>query len=213
MDLALQRAHWVRRELAFLLQLRVLPPPVAVFQARARWLALRAGDEFGPIAATRPAKLAALLSLAQNKLRVAELGTAAGWTAISLLLSDPRRSVVSYDVVHRPQLDLYLKLAGPDVRRRLALVCAPGDQGPGSVDQVDLLYVDSSHELAQTIREVRAWWPVLADGAVVVFDDYTHPEYPGVREAVAQLGLDGEEREGFFLHRFVAAPQSSTVRG
>ncbi len=211
MDLILQSARRVRRELTFLHQLRVWPPRVAVFQARARLLALRAGDEFAPAASTRPAKLAALLSAADGKLRVAELGTAAGWTSISLLLADPRRTVVSHDIVRRPQLDMYLKLVASNVRRRLTFVCAPGEQGPQSPAPVDLLYIDSSHELAQTIREARAWWPVLADGALVVFDDYTHPEYPGVREAVAALGLEGDQRDGFFLHRFAAAAQPSTV--
>ncbi|MBV9193140.1 MAG: class I SAM-dependent methyltransferase [Solirubrobacterales bacterium] len=46
---------------------------------------------------------------------------------------------------------------------------------------VDLLYVDTAHERADTIRELEAWRPVLRDGARVVLDDYTHPEFPGVR--------------------------------
>ena len=32
---------------------------------------------------------------------------------------------------------------------------------------------------------------MLAPGAAIVFDDYGHPDYPGVREAVQELGLDG----------------------
>ena len=39
---------------------------------------------------------------------------------------------------------------------------------------------------------MRAWQGALAPGALIVFDDYTHPDYPGVREAVAELGLRGE---------------------
>jgi hypothetical protein len=39
---------------------------------------------------------------------------------------------------------------------------------------------------------------------VIVFDDYDHPDYPGVREAVAELGLDGVQR----AHLFVAAATS-----
>jgi hypothetical protein len=41
---------------------------------------------------------------------------------------------------------------------------------------------------------------VLAPGAVVVFDDYLHPGYPGVREAVAELELAGEPRGTLFVH-------------
>jgi hypothetical protein len=36
---------------------------------------------------------------------------------------------------------------------------------------------------------------------VVVFDDVTHPEYPGVREALRELGLQGDVRDGLFIHR------------
>ena len=37
--------------------------------------------------------------------------------------------------------------------------------------------------------------------AAVVLDDYSHPEFPGVTQAVRALGLDGEERDGLFVHR------------
>jgi hypothetical protein len=44
---------------------------------------------------------------------------------------------------------------------------------------------------------------VLAPGAPIVFDDYGHPDYPGVAEAVAELGLTGELRGTLFVHREV----------
>lgn len=34
-----------------------------------------------------------------------------------------------------------------------------------------------------------------------MFDDFGHPEYPGVEEAVRSLGLEGEDRRGLFVHR------------
>jgi cephalosporin hydroxylase len=63
------------------------------------------------------------------------------------------------------------------------------------------LYIDSSHEREQTMAEVRAWQPHLRVGALVLFDDYTHPDYPGVREAIEELGLEGERRGTLFVHR------------
>jgi predicted O-methyltransferase YrrM len=210
---ALKRAHLARRELSFLVALRVLPPKVAVFQWRARRLASHSGDEFSRASATRPAKLATLLRLAEDRRCIVELGTATGWTSISLLLAAPRRMVVSYDFVHRPQLDLYLNLVSAEVRRRLRFICAEGEAGPRADMQVDLLYIDSSHEREATIREVHAWQPVLLDGALIVFDDYAHDEYPGVSEAVHELGLDGYERDGLFVHHVRAPAQSSVTRG
>jgi hypothetical protein len=39
----------------------------------------------------------------------------------------------------------------------------------------------------------------------VLFDDYTNPDYPGVREAIETLGLEGEGRGSLFVHRHVGA--------
>lgn len=200
MTFSLDRARRLRRELAFLVALRILPPRVALFQWRARRLATRVGDEFSRISATQPAKLAVLLRLAGNRHSVVELGTATGWTAVSLLLADPSRVVVSYDVVARPEVQTYLKLVDAAVRSRLELVCAPGRDGPRRRGRVDLLYIDSSHDRAETVREVQAWRPALAEHALVVFDDFAHPQYPGVREAVQELDLEGDERAGLFVH-------------
>ena len=178
-------------ELRWYADLRALPLRVALFQARARLLAHRRGDRFSLTSVTRPGDLRTLLSLARGRAHVVELGTATGWTSISLALSDPARQVTSFDPVTRPEPSRYLQLVSPEVRARIELVTAPGSDGPRDDRPVDLLYIDSSHERQPTIDEVHAWRPVLAPGAAIVFDDYGHPDYPGVREAVQELGLDG----------------------
>ncbi len=180
-------------------QLLRLPPRVAWFQWRARRLARRSGDGFSLTSATRPRDLRALLDVARGSRRVAELGTATGWTAISLALADRSREVVTFDVEAR-EPERYLALVGAGTRARIERVIAPGSEGPRDGLQVDLLYIDSSHEREQTIAEVRAWLPALRPGGTVVFDDYPHPDYPGVREAVAELGLAGERRGTLFIH-------------
>jgi hypothetical protein len=35
---------------------------------------------------------------------------------------------------------------------------------------------------------------------VVAFHDYDHPHFPGVREAVDELGLTGTSQGGVFVH-------------
>jgi predicted O-methyltransferase YrrM len=178
-------------ELRWYGELRALPPRVALFQARARVLAHRRGDRFSLTSVTRPGDLRTLLSLAAGAVHVVELGTATGWTAISLAVADPARRVTSFDPVDRPEPARYLQLVAPEVRARIELVTAPGADGPRDEHPVDLLYIDSSHARQPTIDEVQAWRPALARGAVIVFDDYGHPDYPGVREAVQELSLDG----------------------
>jgi cephalosporin hydroxylase len=91
-----------------------------------------------------------------------------------------------------------MALVDPEVRARIEYVAAPGAFSPRPVE---LLYIDSTHDRADALREFEAWRPMLRGGAMVVFDDYAHPEFPGVREAVGQLGLDGWEQDGLFVHR------------
>jgi predicted O-methyltransferase YrrM len=187
-------------EARWLAGVATLPPRVALFQLRARRLAHRSQDRFSLTSVTRPPDLRVLLALARGRTRTVELGTATGWTAISLALADPRRRVISYDVVERPEPQRYLKLVGLSVRERIELVTGPGSRGPERAGHFDLLYIDSSHEREQTIAEVLAWRPALGPGATIVFDDYPHPDYPGIREAISELGLDGEERGTLFIH-------------
>lgn len=179
------------------LRLRVLPPHVASFQWRARRTARALGDTFALESSTRPADLARLLKLARGRERVVELGTANGWTAIALALDHEARRVFTFDPFDRPERQAYLALVPERVRERIVFVEEAGSVGPGGIDGragdgIELLYIDSSHQRAETIAEVLAWQGALAPGALIVFDDYAHPDYPGVREAVAELGLRGE---------------------
>jgi predicted O-methyltransferase YrrM len=149
---------------------------------------------------TRPADTRTLLELARGCHHVVELGTATGWTAITLALDVPERRVVTYDVLSRGP-ERYLELVRPDVRGRIEIVVAPGSTGPRDRLPIDLLYIDSSHQRAETIAELQAWQSHLRPGALVLFDDYTNAAYPGVREAVEQLGLAGERRGKLYIHR------------
>jgi predicted O-methyltransferase YrrM len=194
-------AQRTMEELRYTARLRVLPSRVAWFQLRARLLALRTNDQFSLVSVTRPENLARLLSLARDHRLVVELGTATGWTTLSLALSDSGAEVVSYDPFPHPERERYLRLVGPRTLNRIAFVHAPGATGPRDDRRVDLLYIDSSHSRDATIEEVNAWSPVLGPGSVIAFDDYGHTEYPGVREAVEELGLSGAAHGPLFVHR------------
>jgi predicted O-methyltransferase YrrM len=188
------------RELRYLLRLRVLPLRVARFQWRAHRLASRTDDRFSLVSATRPDDLAVLLALARDRRRVVELGTGTGWTALALALDDSMREVVTYDPIDRPDRRLYVNLVESEVLGRITFVNAAGCSGPLTDVDVDLLYVDSVHGRQETIDELRAWQRALRPGALVVFDDFTHPDFPGVREAVRELELSGTQRGTLFVH-------------
>jgi predicted O-methyltransferase YrrM len=176
-----------------------------LFQWRAWRLASRARDDFSPVSRTDPRKLAALLSAARGRRRVVELGTGTAWTAISLVLADRKRVVLSYDPIERPEREWYLRLVSQGTRRRVTFVGASGDEGPRESGTVDLLYIDSSHQRDDTIREVEVWRPALREGSVMLFDDFAHSEYPGVAEAVRHLELMGEQRRGLFFHQVITS--------
>jgi predicted O-methyltransferase YrrM len=184
------------------LSLRVLPRRVAIFFWRAWRHASRAGDEFSLASAARPAELAELLGLARGSTAVVELGTGTAWSAIALALDDPARRVITYDPFVRPEREAYLEIAGQDARARIVMRAESDSHGPHAGDPpVHLLFIDSQHEYQPVLVAFRAWRDALAPGAVVVFHDYTHPDYPGVKEAVAELGLAGRESGGVFVWR------------
>lgn len=177
-----------------------LPRAVVWFHGRALWLALRRSDVFSMRSATSPRQLAELLRLARGRRRVVELGTATGWTAAALALADPARHVVTCDPFDQLGRERYLRLLKPSARARVTLVPACGVEAAARGDDaVELLFIDSSHERQATIDEWHAWRPRLAPGAIVVFDDCDHPEFPGVAEAIDELGLVGRRRDGMFV--------------
>jgi predicted O-methyltransferase YrrM len=186
-------------ELRYVLALRALPPRVAWFVFRSRRVAQRTGDQFTLRSATRPRDLATLLECARGRRHVVELGTGTAVTTIALAVADPERTITSYDPIDRPERERYLALAGVDTRARIELINAPGADGPRSERPVEMLYVDSSHMRQDTIDEFNAWKAALEPGASIVFDDYMHPDFPGVREAVEELGLRGEQRGTMFV--------------
>jgi predicted O-methyltransferase YrrM len=124
------------------------------------------------------------------------------WTAISLALAQNDRRMVTYDPVVQNVRERYLSLVPRSVRERITFVDRPGEAGPyPHAAAVDLLFIDASHEREATIRQYDAWRPALARDAVVLFDDYGHPDFPGVRQAVRDLGLDGHTSGLLFIHR------------
>jgi predicted O-methyltransferase YrrM len=189
-----------------------LPRDVARFHRHARREASALGHEWGLRSATGRRDLAELLRLARGRRRVVELGTGPAWTAIALALADPRRRVVTYDPVEHEHRAHYLALA-PEAAGRIEFVAAAGAEARDPGGPVELLFVDSTHEREPTLAEFRAWRPRLAPGAVVAFHDYGHPEFPGVAEAVEELGLQGERRGGMLVWTVPdQAPAGATVR-
>ena len=180
--------------------LRVLPPRVAVYILRARLLAARRDEDWARFSSLPPASLARLLGLARGAAHVVELGTAMGWTTGALALCGSR--VTTYDPMRYDGRAHYLGLVGRAARARISLVAAPGSAGGSGGAAVDLLFIDSSHERAETVAEFAAWRPAIRPGGIVAFHDYGNPEFPGVAAAIHEdLGLAGEQVGDMFVWR------------
>jgi len=57
--------------------------------------------------------------------------------------------------------------------------------------KVGLLYVDGDHTKEGAKRDIVSWAPHLVPGARIAVDDYLHPDWPGVGEAVDELVAEG----------------------
>jgi predicted O-methyltransferase YrrM len=193
---ALRAVRDVRRTLV---GLRALPAPVRQFRRRAWLRAVKSGDRQSLHTTLTAPDLRRLIDVANGRRRILEIGTSTAWTALSLLLVDRERTVVSYDVAAYPQRARYFDLVGEDVLDRLRLVQASA-LDPGPVDGVfDLAFLDANHHEEPTARAFEVWSEHVVAGGLVVFDDYDERTYPGVVRAVERLGLDGRQAGRLFI--------------
>jgi len=176
-----------------------LPRPVALFWYRALRRAQGEKDTWSIDVACRPAELHVLLDALRGAQRVAEIGTAAAWTTSCLVLADTARVVHTWDIEAHPERDRYLALLSPADRARVHLHERPGGLGPADPPEVDAVFIDSSHEFEETVATFRTWEPALAPGGIIAFHDWEDPAYPGVTEAIRELGLVGEARGHLFV--------------
>jgi predicted O-methyltransferase YrrM len=175
-----------------------LPPGVLLFRLRAIALALRTRDisRRSPLSFWR---LSRLLALARGRDRIVELGTAAGWTAYSLALSNSRARVKTYDRQARAGRDRYRRLVPSSALERVDLILRRGEDGPESPTSCDLLLIDADHWQPAVREMFDAWYGSVVPGGLVVFDDVA-PEFPDVAQTIADLGLSGERLGRLFVH-------------
>ena len=175
-----------------------LPPRVLLFRLRAIALSRRTGDPSRrwPLSIWR---LSRLLALARGREQIVELGTAAGWTAYSLALADPRARVTSYDHVARDGRERYRRLVPASALERVELVLRRGEEGPEQPMSCDLLLIDANHWHPAIGEMFEAWYGSVVPGGLVVFDDVA-PEFPDVARTIADLGLSGERLGRLFVH-------------
>lgn len=78
-------------------------------------------------------------------------------------------------------------------------------------NKVGLLFVDDDHSVEGVHAAFEAWAPHLADGAVIAFDDYGHPDWPGVKQAVDELVDNGQVEPVEIYHDRLAVTKLRTA--
>lgn len=53
--------------------------------------------------------------------------------------------------------------------------------------QFDLVFLDAMHTYEDVRADIKRWWPRVREGGLMVFHDYTHPDFPGVQKAVDEI--------------------------
>lgn len=176
----------------------LLPRRSAVFFLRAIARAVITRDYSSLGGVTRPRELVPLLHAAQAATRIVEVGTGTAWTSICLALASPRARVVTYDIVSIPYREPYIGMLDPATLERIEFLTRAGND-PIEEPGIELVFIDASHERRDTVETFRAWEPLVASGGTVAFHDYADPRWPGVTEAVSELGLDGEIHGHLFV--------------
>lgn len=77
---------------------------------------------------------------------------------------------------------------------------------------VGLLYVDGDHTREGARRDIVSWAPHLVPSARIAVDDYGHPDWPGVGEAVDELVAEGFLDPIEVYHDRLAVTRLSTGR-
>ncbi len=54
---------------------------------------------------------------------------------------------------------------------------------------IRILFIDGWHSYDAVTEDILLWFPHLISGGLIIFDDYTNPEFPGVRQAVDEQML------------------------
>lgn len=135
----------------------------------------------------------------QHRFRVgAEVGTGTGRTALEILLANPKLHLV--EVAYYPGPDMIEGIAYCECQRAKGLWKRRIDRFPGRVTiipkpsheaapqvpdgSLDFVFIDADHSYRECLRDIKLWTPKVRQGGLVCGDDYDHPEFPGVREAV-----------------------------
>ena len=127
-----------------------------------------------------------------EKPTVVNIGAGFGTSAAAILEERPGAFIFSVDRL--PKLDeiVNLSVCGLNFNRCVRLLGLSWDIGLYFPYEIELLFVDGSHEESSVRKDIATWLPKVTSSGFVLFHDYHHEKAPGVTIAVDELMQDYE---------------------
>jgi predicted O-methyltransferase YrrM len=115
------------------------------------------------------------------------LGAGAGTSALALAEGCPHAQIITFDL-YRDHFDLERQAF-----KRAGRLCPIFIQAFSYADHSGLelhphlVFIDADHSQSAVAADIEEWLRHIVNGGLMVFHDYGHPNYPGVRTAVDML--------------------------
>ena len=123
---------------------------------------------------------------------VVNIGAGFGTSSAAILEERPSAFIFSVDKEARPEEQEGLIACGLNANRCIRLLGLSWDIGVFFPYEVELLFVDGSHEEGSVRKDIAVWLPKVVSNGFVLFHDYNHQKAPGVTIAVDELMKDHE---------------------
>lgn len=125
-----------------------------------------------------------------KKPTVVNIGAGFGTSAAAILEERPSAFIFSVDKEARPEEHEGLVACDLNANRCVRLLGLSWDIGVFFPYDVDLLFVDGSHEESSVRKDIAMWLPKVVEAGMILFHDYAHKKAPGVTIAVDDLMRD-----------------------
>lgn len=70
----------------------------------------------------------------------------------------------------------------------------------------DMIFIDATHTHPEVRDDTQRWWPKLRPGGVMVWHDYGHGDFPGVKQAIDEIFGPAPEGTTCVTLRWVVKP-------
>lgn len=81
-------------------------------------------------------------------------------------------------------------------------------------DRIDILFIDGGHEAKDVIADFLIYSAIVSPGGWIVFDDYRHRDYVGVKQAVDSLREKFPDYESYgLIENHLGARSDGTTQG